>query len=66
MDEETFHREWERMYDSVDLNLEKCCRRIFPYISPSCKANGKQFLGFSLLAMLPKLLKVQKIMKNLG
>ncbi len=64
-EEEAFHKQWEKLFDSVDLDIEKCCRRILPLVSPECKANGKEFTGFSLIGMLPKLFKVQKIMKSL-
>ena len=64
-DEKTFNEKWGRLYDSVNLDIEECCRRIIPYIVPGCKANGKVILGFSLLTMLPKMLKIQKIINEI-
>jgi NAD(P)-dependent dehydrogenase (short-subunit alcohol dehydrogenase family) len=60
-DEKAFREDWEKLYDSANLDIEKCCKRVLPYIIPSCKANGKVFLGFSLLRMLPKFMKIQKV-----
>ncbi len=64
-DEKTFRLERERLYNLVYTDIGKCCRKVIPYIIPGCKANGKVFLGFSFLKMIPKLPKIQKAMKEL-
>lgn len=63
--QDAFQKQWEKLFDSVDLDIEKCCLRILPLVSPGCRFSGKEIPGFSMIGMLPKLFKVQKLMKSL-
>lgn len=64
-DEKTFQTNWKNLFDKVDLDIEECCRKVLPYILPGCKTTGKVIMGFSLMKMLPKIIKIQKAMKEL-
>ncbi|MBN2286157.1 MAG: SDR family oxidoreductase [Tissierellales bacterium] len=64
-DETAFRKNWQELYSTVNLDIEKCCQRVIPFITPECKKNGKTFLGFSVVKMIPIFMRIQKIMKDI-
>jgi NAD(P)-dependent dehydrogenase (short-subunit alcohol dehydrogenase family) len=46
-------------------NLEESCYKVIPFVLPSCKKNGKVFLGFKLFKLIRGAMKMQKIMKKM-
>ncbi len=63
-DEETFRRESSIVFAHIGANIDESSKKVIPYVLPSCKKNGKQFRGFSLLKMIRGGRKLQKAMKN--
>lgn len=62
-DEETFRRETSIVLAHIGANIDESCKKVIPYVIPSCNANGKQFRGFSLLKMIRRGRKLQKALK---
>ncbi len=63
-DEESFRRETAIVLEHIGTNIEESCKKIVPYVLESCKENGKQFRGFSLLKMIRGGRKLQKALKK--
>jgi NAD(P)-dependent dehydrogenase (short-subunit alcohol dehydrogenase family) len=63
---EEFNKEYEVILEYLASNdLAGVVGRIIPYVLPSCKANGKVFLGFSLFKLIKNATKLQKVLKKM-
>ncbi|MHA1993374.1 MAG: SDR family NAD(P)-dependent oxidoreductase [Candidatus Hodarchaeales archaeon] len=63
-DEESFRQETSLVLEHIGTNIDESCKKIIPYVLESCKDNGKQIKGYSLLKMIRGGRKLQKIQKQ--
>ncbi|MFX0183638.1 MAG: SDR family oxidoreductase [Candidatus Hodarchaeota archaeon] len=63
-DEEMFRQETSLVLNYLGTDIEKSCRKVIPYVLPTCKANGKIFRGFSILRVIRGGRKFQKALKE--
>ena len=63
-DEESFRRENSLVLEHIGTNIDESCKKVIPYVLESCKDNGKQFKGYSLLKMIRGGRKLQKTLKQ--
>ena len=64
-DEAGFKKEYEVILQYLASNdLGEVVRKVIPYVLPTCKANGKVFLGFSLFKLIRNAMKLQKALKQ--
>ncbi|NMC07193.1 MAG: SDR family oxidoreductase [Candidatus Lokiarchaeota archaeon] len=65
-DENAFKKEYEVILQYLASNdLADVVRKVIPFVLPSCKANGKLFLGFSLFKLIRNATKLQKALKQM-
>ncbi len=65
-DEAGFKKEYEIILQYLASNdLGEVVRKVIPYVLPSCKTNGKVFLGFSLFKLIQNATKLQKELKRI-
>ncbi len=62
--EEEFRRDTSLAFKYIGANIEESCSKVIPFSLSSCKANGKVFRGFSLMKMIRRGRKLQKVMKK--
>lgn len=62
--EETFRSETSLVLSYMGTDVEKSCKKVIPYVLPTCKANGKVFRGFSIMKMMRGGRKFQKALKK--
>jgi len=65
-DEDEFREELDLMMKFVATDIEESCKKVIPYVLPSCKSNGKSFRGFSLFKLIRGFRKVNKETKKLA
>jgi len=65
-DEEEFREELDLMMKFVATDVEESCKKVIPYVVPTCKSNGKSFRGFSLFKLIRGFRKVNKETKKLA
>jgi len=63
-DEEAFRQETSLVLEHIGTNIDESCKKLIPYVLKSCKDNGKQIKGYSLLKMIRGGRKLQKIQKQ--
>ncbi len=63
-DNETFQRENSLVLQHIGADINESCKKVIPYVLKSCKVNGKQFRGYSLLKMIQGGRKLRKTMKK--
>jgi short-subunit dehydrogenase len=63
-DEETFRRESSIVFAHIGANIDDSSKKVIPYVLPSCKKNGKQFRGFSMLKMIRGGMKLRGALKE--
>ncbi|MFX0102602.1 MAG: SDR family NAD(P)-dependent oxidoreductase [Candidatus Hodarchaeota archaeon] len=51
--------------DYVGTDIEQSCKKVIPYLQPTCKSNGKSFMGFSVMKLIRGFMKVNKIQKQM-
>ncbi len=64
-DEDEFREELDLMMKYVATDVEESCKKVIPYVLPSCKSNGKSFRGFSLFKLIRGFRKVNKETRKL-
>ncbi len=48
----------------IGVDLEKSCSKIIPYVTPTCKANGKVFRGYRLFTLILRAIRMQRALKK--
>ncbi|NHJ87250.1 MAG: SDR family oxidoreductase [Asgard group archaeon] len=61
----------EEIEESLDFTLDylggdikKRCSKVIPFVTPSCKSNGKVFHGFSVFKTIVRAIKMQRALKK--
>jgi NAD(P)-dependent dehydrogenase (short-subunit alcohol dehydrogenase family) len=62
-DKDTYEREYELIKKYVMTDAEESCKNVIPFALPSCKKNGKNFRGFSIMKLIKGFKKIKKEMK---
>jgi NAD(P)-dependent dehydrogenase (short-subunit alcohol dehydrogenase family) len=62
-DEEAFRQETSIVLEHIGTDIDESCKKVIPYVLESCKENGKQIKGYSLLKMIRGGRKLQKALK---
>ena len=65
MDVETVKKDSELVLNYLGGNLEESCRKVIPFVLPSCKKNGQLFHGFKIMKMIKGGMKLRKEMKKM-
>lgn len=63
-DQETFRKDTERAFEYMAVDIDESTEKVFPYVLPSCRDNGKTFRGFSIVKMIRGARKYQKELKK--
>lgn len=61
---EEFHRDTSLAFQYIGTNIEDSCSKVIPFTLSSCSANGKVFRGFSIMKMIRRGRKLQKVIKK--
>jgi len=64
MDAENIQKETDLVLQYLGGNITEATRKVIPFVLPSCKANGKVILGFSLLKLIRGAMKLKKLQKQ--
>jgi len=64
-DEEIYRRESDLVLKYVATDIEDSCRKVIPYVLPTCKKSGKSFRGFSIKKMISGFKKLRKEMQKM-
>ncbi|MBN1216401.1 MAG: SDR family oxidoreductase [Candidatus Lokiarchaeota archaeon] len=59
-----FSKELELIIKYVASDINKSCKKVIPYVLPTCNKNGKSFRGFSIINMIKGFRKIKKQGKN--
>ena len=62
--DEEFNRDNQIAHEYMGTDITMSCKKVIPYVLPSCKTNGKAFKGFSLIKMIRGGMKLRKIQSN--
>jgi 3-oxoacyl-[acyl-carrier protein] reductase len=65
-DQATFRKDTDRAFEYMGVGIEESTEKVFPYVLPSYKDNGKTFRGFSIIKMIRGARKLQKEIKKAG
>ena len=62
--QELLKKGFDFAFKYVAGDLEKTCKRIYPYILPKCKKSGKKIRGFKLIKFIKGFIKENKELKE--
>jgi 3-oxoacyl-[acyl-carrier protein] reductase len=63
-DEEEFKRENSIVLEHIGVDINKSCEKVVPFVLPSCKDNGKEFKGYSVLKLIRGGIKLRGALKK--